>query len=344
MADKKAPPAETGRGRQIKKPRRTTRTSGDGSSAPQSSTNATPKLGTRIEYRESCCDAAGDATYTTTRNGPDWLIGSRSTRCPGGGQCLARLGTALGIGDGATKEQIVAALKARGRKSRRGEAKPLPSVDQVNDWHGRLLESSGPLRYLTRRRGLTLDVIEAARIGWDGARLVFPMWRDGSLAVVKTRAPGSGAQMRSWPGHGRDWPLYPATRDVLADHGWVLLTAGELDALRARSAGLPGVSVTCGAGYWRDEWTAELMGRRVLVCFDNNELKESRECAERLRAGGVDARRLSLRKLGVRTRKGDLSDYLNGGGSVARIIAAATNNPKIAPLTRSSVGRGDGQR
>jgi hypothetical protein len=342
MGRNEAPPAETGRGRQIKRSRRTTRTTGNGSSRRQSDTSAVPKLGTRIEYRESCCDAAGDATYTKTYNGDDWLIGSRSLRCPGGGRCLSRLGVALGIGEGATKEQIVSTLKARGRRTRRGDAKPLPSVAQVNEWHDRLTATTGPLRYLTKRRGLSLEVIEAARIGWDGSRLIFPMW-DGpdSLALVKTRAPRSGAQMRSWPGQGREWPLYPA--DVPAD--WVLLVAGEMDALRARSADLPGVSVTCGAGYWRDEWSAELMGRRVVVCFDNNELKQARECAERLRADGIDATRLLLRKLGLAKAKGDLSDYLNGGGSAAAISAAHTQmDPNIVSLNRSSAGRGDGDR
>ena len=186
-------------------------------------------------------------------------------------------------------------------------------------------------------------MIEAARIGWDGARRVIN-FRCGTgrepLALVKTRAPRSGAQMRSWPGKDREWPLYPP--DVPAD--WVLLVAGELDALRARSAGLPGVSVTCGAGYWRDEWSAELMGRRVVVCFDNNELRSQRECAERLRADGIDTTRLLFRKLGLAKAKGDLSDYLNDGGSAAAMSAVATKSPNIVSLNRSSAGRGDGQR
>lgn len=193
MAYKNAAPAGKGGRRAPLKSGKATRTTGNGSSPRQSETSAAPKLGTRIEYRESCCDAAGDATYTKTYNGDDWLIGSRSLRCPGGGRCLARLGVALGIGEGATKEQIVSTLKARGRRTRRGGAKPLPSVAQINEWHDRLMATTGPLRYLTKRRGLSLEVIEAARIGWDGARLIFPMC-DGpdSLALVKMRAPRSG--------------------------------------------------------------------------------------------------------------------------------------------------------
>ena len=116
MAYKNAAPAGKGGRRAQLRSGKATRTTGNGSSPRQSDTSAAPKLGTRIEYREPCCDAAGDATYTKTYNGDDWLIGSRSLRCPGGGRCLSRLGVTLGIGEGATKEQIVSALKARGRR------------------------------------------------------------------------------------------------------------------------------------------------------------------------------------------------------------------------------------
>src|SRR4051794_22170678 len=122
MADKNAPPAGKGRGRRITRSRRT---AANGSPVPGPTTNRPPVLGTRIEYREDCCSAAGDATYTDKLGYPDWLIGSRSTRCPGGGACLSRLGDALGLGLGATKDQIAAALRARGQKSRRAEVKPL---------------------------------------------------------------------------------------------------------------------------------------------------------------------------------------------------------------------------
>jgi hypothetical protein len=165
---------------------------------------------------------------------------------------------------------------------------------------------------------VSLDVIRAERIGFDRdrGRLIFPMYERGELVAAKWREPHTGAQMRSWAGEGRAWPLYPRP-DPRA--GWLLLVAGELDALAARSAGLSASSVTLGAGYWRGTWTDALRGLRVVVAFDNNEREQARERVAALRAAGVSATRLSLRALGLDTAKGDVTDYLRAGGDPARL-------------------------
>lgn len=74
-----------------------------------------------------------------------------------------------------------------------------------------------------------------------------------------------------------------------------------------------------GSPWWRDEWTEELRGLRVVVCFDNNEPTQARECVRRLRAEGVRADRLDLRALGFEEPKGDLNDYLRSGGDPDRL-------------------------
>ena len=186
-------------------------------------------------------------------------------------------------------------------------------------WHLRLICEPEPLAYLAGR-GVSKRELQNNWIGWDGERLTFPMFDAArELVAFKTRLPKPGAQMRSWPGNGRPWPLYPA---VDRRRGWALLVAGEFDALVACSAGLPASSVTLGAGYkgdrW-DEWTTELGGLRVVVCFDNNEQDQARERAAALREAGIRARRLDLRDLGLTTPKGDVSDYLAGGGEPARL-------------------------
>ena len=111
-------------------------------------------------------------------------------------------------------------------------------------------------------------------------------------------------------GKGRPWPLYPKPSRTAK---WVLLVAGELDALRGRSANLPAVSVTLGAGHWRDAWTEQLRAyEEVIVCFDVNEELQAEHRVGVLQAAGLDARRLDLAALGLDDPKGDLSDYLCG--------------------------------
>jgi hypothetical protein len=208
-----------------------------------------------------------------------------------------------------------------------GHAPSLPSRASVNDWARALRSAKQPLHYMTRTRGITPKVLKAAKVGWDGRRLTFPMFQQGNLVALKTRLPQAGAQMMAWPGQGRPWPLYPEPDE--ADE-WVLLVAGELDALRGRAVGLPSVSVTLGAGTWRPHWTETLRGRRIIVCFDNNERQLARRRVRYLRAAGVSARQLDLRKLGLHDPKGDLSDYLNGSGSIKR----------FSRVVRSFIGQG----
>jgi hypothetical protein len=197
-------------------------------------------------------------------------------------------------------------------------AKPLPSGARIAGWASRLLASPEPLRWLTETRGIALDVVRENLIGWDGDSdvLTFPMYSRGELVAFKTREARAGAHTIAWPGAGRAWPLYPEP----SDRSWALLVAGELDALRARSVGLPAVSVTLGAGTWRDEWIASLADRNVAVCFDNNEDAYADARAAALAAAGVKVKVLSLRQLGLRTDKGDLSDYLNSGGTADALV------------------------
>jgi hypothetical protein len=202
---------------------------------------------------------------------------------------------------------------------------PLPSDASISGWHSRLLEkqNSAALDYLTKQRGIALEVVKKYRVGWDGTRLIFPITRVADGWLAKTRLPVDRANMKCWRGTRGRWikeaTLYP---DVPREHRRVLLVAGELDALCARSLALPATSVTVGAGTWRDEWTDALRGlQHVLVVFDNNEGREAGECVQRLQAAGISAARLDLRRLGVRHPKGDLSDFLNRNGNPRRLMA-----------------------
>jgi hypothetical protein len=271
-----------------------------------------------------CGDGNADATYKRDRYGRlRWFVGCKSVKCEADpSDWLRRFAEKVGTpGGGAVLSDprpYLVGLPSRRRSVAAGRVPELPSEAKFAGWARRLLSSPEPLSYLIDERGLSLDLIERYEIGWDGKRLTFPMYEGGELVAYKTREPRAGAQMRSCRGAGRRWPLYPEP-----EGSWVILTAGELDALRVLEAGLPACSVTLGAGKWREDWTPALRGRRVVVAFDNNETVQAMERTEALRGAGIDAVQLELRRLGLRSRNGDLSDFLNGGSSPSRLRRAA---------------------
>jgi hypothetical protein len=284
---------------------------------------ASPNLGERIVDHFGCCDHEADATYRIDKHTgqPRWFISSFSARCPGGKECLKRVCEWLAeLGIEVTPVDLLtdprpALIAAGGKGSRQAdEAPPRPSHGQIGGWHSRLLEQQNArvLNYLLGR-GISLEIVERWQVGWDGRYLTFPM----RGRFLKRRLPRDGARMLNIPGKERPWPLYPR---IPRDAGRVLLAAGELDALCVLSAGVPAVSVTLGAGAWRDAWTDELRGLAVTVCFDNNESELAERRVRELRAAGLNACRLDLRTLGLTMPKGDLSDYLNAGGDPNRLM------------------------
>jgi hypothetical protein len=278
-----------------------------------------PVPGERYEYPCQICEHEADATYRIDKYTGQlrWFVGSAYTnRCPRGPACLALLAEWLGVEPKELLSDPRPALIAAGGKGRRQDdsAPRRPSLGQIGGWHSRLMEQQNArvLDYLLGR-GVSLEVVQRCRIGWDGRYLTFPM----RGRFLKRREPRDGAQMLNLPGKDRPWPLYPR---VPRDKGWALLVAGELDALCALSAGLPAVSVTLGASAWRDAWTDELCGLSVVVCFDNNEHDLAARRVRELRAAGVNACGRDLRALGLDKPKGDLSDYLNAGGDPDRLV------------------------
>jgi hypothetical protein len=222
-------------------------------------------------------------------------------------------------------DEILADLLVGQGPGLRGPVKPIPSEATFAKYHEALLASNGPLAYLTGVRGVSSWIVRTERIGLNkGGRLTFPMFDgDGKLVAYKTRAPRPGGNMRSIGGAGRAWPLYPWP-DERAVGEDLLLCAGELDALCALSFGLDACSVTLGAGAWSAPWTPVLQNRRVLICFDNNELDLAEKRRDALLPAGVRARVIDLRKLGLAGAKADLSDYLTGGGAPQQLPKGAT--------------------
>ncbi len=194
----------------------------------------------------------------------------------------------------------------------------LPSLQQIAEWQEALYSSRGreALDWLKDVRGIKESVLRRFAVGWDGEAITFPLHRGKRVVNLKRRVPGPGFNMRSLPGHTAArgaFPLYGA----VGNRDWVLLVEGELDCLRARSAGLPAVGVTLGAGVFRAEWAEGFASTFCAVCFDLDAQAQALRAVESINnhRSGCGAVRLDLATLGLDGEKSDLSDFFTHGGT-----------------------------
>ena len=55
------------------------------------------------------------------------------------------------------------------------------------------------------------------------------------------------------------------------EKSWVIITEGEIDAIRLDQENLPAISGTAGAQSWQDDWTKSLEKKTAFLCYDNDE-------------------------------------------------------------------------
>ncbi|NLF09476.1 MAG: AAA family ATPase [Pirellulaceae bacterium] len=130
-------------------------------------------------------------------------------------------------------------------------------------------------------------------------------------------------------------------REMLAadPSGNVLIVEGEKDADRAASMGMVATTCAMGAGKWRPEYNEHFRGRSVVIIPDND--KPGREHANQVaQALSGIASSIKVVKLPGVPEKGDLSDWLDRGGTkekLKRLIDAApewtpTETPEPGPI------------
>ena len=98
----------------------------------------------------------------------------------------------------------------------------------------------------------------------------------------------------------------------------VVICEGEKDCDRLASLGIVATTNAGGAGKWRSELSEFLRGRRVVVILDNDEAGESHGQIVARSLFGV-ASSVALLRLPGLLQKGDVSDWLNAGGTAVQL-------------------------
>lgn len=157
-----------------------------------------------------------------------------------------------------------------------------PRMQEVMHWHRRLRREAPVRAALASKRGLTLDTMRKALLGWNGRHYTIPIF-SAARKVWNVRnydmnpAPG---RSKIWNtrgcGQARLYPVGPLLREPLGYD--VLVCEGEWDTLLALQAGHTAVTSTAGAGKpWPDEWSEKFAGLHVYICMDRDLTGEQTE-------------------------------------------------------------------
>lgn len=143
-------------------------------------------------------------------------------------------------------------------------------------WIGALFSPAGKTakEYLNSR-GLCDDTLKNYKIGFDVVKkaVVIPLDSEGDHVTAlkrfhfegKTWKMSNGKKIVTTHGHA---VLYCAK--LIGDAERVIVCEGELDCLVLRQRGYDAVTGSAGAETWKDEWTQNLVGKHVVICYDSD--------------------------------------------------------------------------
>ena len=167
----------------------------------------------------------------------------------------------------------------------------------VQMWMATAARAEWLQRWFAEKRGYTEATVERWQLGWDGQRVTIPI-RDEAGKLVNVRryrdprsataaASGKMIGLAAGMNEARLWPL-----DAL-DHSEVVLLEGEWDAMLMRQHGFDNaLTVTSGAGIFKNEWIPLFADKTVTIIYDNDDAGRRGEqsvAAKLARAAALEA-------------------------------------------------------
>lgn len=215
--------------------------------------------------------------------------------------------------------------------------KPLPSDDDLERYHTRLMRSTDRLNLIVRQRGLTQETLADWKIGFDGERYLIPVYDENfDLVNVRRYKPGASGNMKMLP-----WsPGYGTARlfaeYILTKHEEIVLTEGEMDCMVLNQAGIPAVAHTAGASTFKREWGPKFADKVVYICYDRDDTgtKGAQKAAQIIRQY---AKAVYILELPVDTKGFDVTDYLVNEGASAEDFRELMNAAREEAVARPVV-------
>lgn len=211
--------------------------------------------------------------------------------------------------------------------------------DQLNSLS--ISEGDGGKLLLYCHAGCTFEgIIAAAGVERQSSKIIAEYdYRDENKVLLyqAVRFSPKGFSQRKPDGNGGYiWKLNGARRvlyrlsELLTSQGCVFIAEGEKDCDRLAGIGLTATTNVGGAGKWRDEFSEHLRGREVIVLPDNDDA--GRNHAEQVaRSLSGIAASVKIVVLPGLSPKGDVSDWLDAGGTIEQLQRLAESTPEFVP-------------
>ncbi|MEW6771236.1 MAG: DUF927 domain-containing protein [Bacillota bacterium] len=170
----------------------------------------------------------------------------------------------------------------------------------------------------------------------ESGKLLFEVCRFPGKRFVQRRPDGAGGWKWNLEGVRRVLYRLPEVLAAVHEDRTVFVVEGEKDADRLAAIGLTATTCPGGAGKWRREYSEALRGADVVILPDSDEpgRKHAEQVAKSLRGVAASVKVLELPGL---PEKGDVSDWLAGGGTAEELLRLAAE----APEWRESDGEPD---
>jgi hypothetical protein len=174
----------------------------------------------------------------------------------------------------------------------------------------------------------------------EAGALLYQVVRFEPKAFRQRRPDGKGGWV--WNLDGVRRVPYRLSELLAADPwDWVLIVEGEKDADRLADLGYVVTTNVGGAGKWRSEYGEFFRSRPICILHDNDEPGETHAArvAQSLQLVAASMRVLRLPDL---LAKGDVSDWLDTGGTKEELDRLIAEAPLWKPTTRWAQGKADG--
>lgn len=195
----------------------------------------------------------------------------------------------------------------------------------------------------SQANGLRLPAVERAQ-GVEGRSRLVKTYdyadANGALVFQVCRfEPKTFRQRRQLPSGEWKWGLgdvapvlyrLPALIEAVAHERRIFVVEGEKDADALADLGYAATTSPMGAGKWRDAYSDDLAGADVVLLPDNDDAgrKHAEQVALSLFAAGARVRVVALPNL---PPKGDVSDWLAGGGDLDALESLIGRTPTWSP-------------